>query len=248
MSDVNLPDLKLKLWTTMREDLFRHVPALQDSTKLLCPICCRALDYEKFSLEHILPQQAVKQDPRSVRDAINKNERSGLTLLCRERLIIKGSHYENGCNGWKGRNYDARISDLLNRSDDSFQFSDGHLIALLTVGYLGLFKKYGYRVGLTESGLRLRNQFFNPRRFTKHLPLESQMVLSGKPETNYLPDRHTYWSDPVKIYVDADRATIVIRNYSILLPLSFDPRIPLVKTLAYAPRKHIFRPDLRLAF
>ncbi|TIW68542.1 MAG: hypothetical protein E5V60_04490 [Mesorhizobium sp.] len=248
MSDVQLPDLKFKLWTMLREDLVQYVPAFEDADTLLCPICCRPLRYEQFSLEHILPQQAMKLDPTDVRNAIIKNERSGLTLLCSETLIVGNKSYAKGCNGWKGRNFDPHISDLLKRGPFSIQFADTHIIALLVVGYLGLFKQYGYRVALTDSSLVLRNQFFNPRRFTKHLPLKSQMVLSGDPHTQYGPETHAYWSDPVKVYVDATKATIAIRNYSVILSLSYDPTIPLARTLAYAPRKHVFRPDLRLAF
>lgn len=248
MSDVQLPDLKLKLWTMLRADLVQYVPAFEYGDTLLCPICCRALKYEKFSLEHILPQQAVKLDPFDVRDAIIKNERSGLTLLCSETLIVGKKSYPNGCNGWKGRNFDGRISDLLKPGPFPRQFSDTHIIAFLVVGYLGLFKQYGYRVALTESGLIARNQFFNPKGFTKHLPITSQMVLRADPLTHYKPDTHAYWSDPVKVYADATKATIAIRNYSVILPLSHDPKIPLSRSLAYAPRKHVFRPDPRLAF
>lgn len=248
MSDVLLPDLKLKLWTMLRNDLMQYVPAFRETDTLLCPICCRSLRYQQFSIEHILLQQAVERDPADARTAITKNERSGVTLLCSEKLIVNGRPYANGCNGWKGRNFDNKISNLLHRGLPSIQFTDTHIIALLVVGYLGLFKQYGYRVALIQSGLLVRNQFFNPHRFTKHLPVTSQMVLCGDPHTQYGPDTHGFWSDPVKVFVDATKATIVIRNYSIVLPLSHDPTIPLARTLAYAPSKHVFRPDLRFAF
>lgn len=248
MGDIQLPELKFKIWTVMREDLAQYVPAFKNTDTLLCPICCRSLKFEKFSLEHILPQQVVKLDPVSVRKILTKNERSGLTLLCSETLVVDGKSYANGCNGWKGRNFDTRVNELLNSVDFPRLFSDTHIIAFLIVGFLGLFKQYGYRVALTESGLAVRNQFFNPRRFTKHLPLTSRMALRGEPRKAYIPDMHAYWSDPVKVYVEGRKATIVIRNFSVILPLSHDPTIPLAKTLAYAPPKHVFRPDLRLAF
>ena len=55
MGDVRLPDLKFKLWTMMRDDLVQYVPAFRDADTLLCPLCCRPLKYEQFSVEHILP-------------------------------------------------------------------------------------------------------------------------------------------------------------------------------------------------
>lgn len=167
----------------MREDLVQYVPALEDADTLLCPICCRPLRYEQFSLEYILPQQAVKLDPADVRNAIIKNERSGLTLLCSETLIVGNKSYAKGCNGWKGRNFDTRISDLLKRGPFSIQFTDMHIIALLVLGYLGLFKQYGYRVALTESSLVVRNQFFNPRRFNNRILLNESFC-----DSNSFPD------------------------------------------------------------
>lgn len=248
MKNVLIPDEKQKIWTQLRKDLMQYVPAFRLSDTLLCPLCCRSLRYEQFSVEHILPQQAVKLDHDDVRRAIPKNERSGLTLLCNETLIINGKLYPKGCNSWKGRHYDSKIKDILHRSFQSFKFTNTHIISLLMVGYLGLFKQYGYQVALIESGVIIRNQFFNPRRFTKHIPLNSQMVLAADILPQYGPDTHDFWSDPVKVSVDATTATIAIRNCSVILPLSRDPTVPLAKTLIYAPRKYVLRPDLRLAF
>lgn len=250
MGDVQLPDIKLKLWTAMREDLVRLMPTFQDADTLLCPICCRPLRFEKFSLEHILPQQAVRNDPAGVREAVVKNDRSGLGLLCSETMVIGGKPYGNGCNSWKGRHFDGHLTDLLKPGPFPKRFSDAHIIALLVVGYLALFKQFGYRVALTAGGLAMRNQFFNPRTFTKHLPTTSQMVLRGDPQREYRAETAAYWSDPLRVHVDGARgkATVVVRNYSVILPLSHDPTIPLATTLAYAPQRHVFRPDLRLAF
>jgi hypothetical protein len=102
MSDVWQPDLKLKLWTNLRADLMQYVPAFAETDTLLCPMCCRELKYEQFSIEHIIPQQAAKLDPIGARTAVTKNERTGVTLLCSEKLIVNGKQYPKGCNGWKG--------------------------------------------------------------------------------------------------------------------------------------------------
>ena len=232
----------------MREDLVQYVPAFRDMDTLLCPICCRALTFDKFSVEHIIPQQAVKLDPISVKKVLTKNERSGVTLLCSENIIVGGKNFSKGCNGWKGRNFDTQLKDLLNSGDLPRNVSDGHIIAVLTVGYLGLFKQYGYRAALTQSARVLRNQFFNPKKFTKHLPLVSQMLLKGDPQEVYNPNMDGYWSEPVQVHVVEKKATIIIRNYFVNLPLSHDPTVPLAKTLLYAPSRYVFRPDLRLAF
>lgn len=248
MQSIDLPDQKMKLWTAMREDLMLYLPAFRDNDKLICPICCRSLKYEQFSVEHILPQQAVKTDPSDVQAAIVKNVRSGLTLLCSETLTVNGKAHAKGCNGWKGRHFDSHIATLFKPGPFPSQFSDGHIIAFLMVGYLGLFKQYGYRVALTEGGLVLRNQFFNPRRFTKNLPITSQMVLRADPRTKYSSEAHAYWSEPVKVYSEGRRATVLIRNYSAILTLSHDPTIPIARNLSYVPGKYAFRPDLRLAF
>lgn len=248
MSDVDRPDYKRTIWTTMREDLVRHVPAFEDDERLLCPICCRALGYDKFSIEHILPKQAVRHDPPDVREALSVNERSSLTLLCSETLVVNGKPYPKGCNGWKGRNFDPRIADLIKAVSFPSRFSDGHIIAFLAVGYLGIFQRYGYRVALTTGGLILRNQFFNPNRFTKNLPMTSQMILRADPRRVYAEDARQYWSTPVNVVVEGKRATVVIRNYSATIPLSHDPTSPISTTLPYAPQKYVFRPDLRTAF
>jgi hypothetical protein len=248
MSEIDLPDTKRLLWTEMRADLVKYVPWFADNELLLCPICCRALKFEQFSLEHVIPQQAVNSDPLEVRQAISKGQRSGLTLLCKETIIVDGKSFPNGCNGWKGRHFDKKIGETLRLGGMPRHFSNVHLIAFLMVGYLGLFLRYGYRVALVESGLVLRNQFFNPTRFTKQMPTTSQMVLCGEPIKSLDSTSHSYWSDPVKIVVTGRKATIVIRNYSVMLTLSEDPNIPLAIHLAYVPRRHAFRADLRLAF
>lgn len=249
MSDVFLADTKMKLWTSLRSDLVKIAPWFADTDTLLCPVCCRQLKYNNFSVEHVIPQQALANDPEDVRALITKNERSGLTLLCSEPFIMRGKPVRgNGCNGWKGKHFDQSIRTLLKAGSLPEPFTDRHIIALLMVGYLGLFRRFGYRVALTQSGLIFRNQFFNPHRFTPTLPLRSQMLLKGDGLSQYDASAHNYWSVPVSIEVKGNVAYVVIRNYSVILTLSEDPTVPIPHTLAYVPPRYRFRPNLTVAF
>jgi hypothetical protein len=90
MSLIDLPAQKEILWHKLRCDLITLVPYFRDKDVLLCPACCRPVRFDDLSVEHILPKQAVALDPMAARQAISQNERSGLTLLCRKPLTIKG--------------------------------------------------------------------------------------------------------------------------------------------------------------
>lgn len=141
MSEIDRPRVKDILWHKMRDDLKTLVPWFASNDLLLCPTCCRALRYEDFSLEHIIPQQAVAEDPAAARAAISRNERSGLTLLCKRSLVFRDkSTLGQGCNSWKGKHYDRFIRDVLRPDLLRRQFHSRHHIALVNMGYLGLFR------------------------------------------------------------------------------------------------------------
>lgn len=249
MSDVFLADTKMKLWTSMRSDLVKIAPWFGDTDTLLCPVCCRQLKYDNFSVEHVIPQQALANDPEDVRALITKNERSGLTLLCSEPFVMRGKPVRgNGCNGWKGKHFDPLIRTLIKAGPLPKTIANGHTIALLMVGYLGLFRRFGYRVALTQSGLIYRNQFFNPHDFTPALPLVSQILLSGDGLSKYDDSKHKYWSVPVSIEVKGDVAYVIIRSHFVVLALSEDPTVPIPHILAYVPPRYRFRPNLTVAF
>ena len=129
MAEIDLPGLKERLWHTMRDDLVSLVPAFADNNLLLCPTCCRALKYEEFSLEHIIPQQALAEDPVLARAAVPKNERSGMTLLCSCSLVFRNKSIPgHGCNSWKGSHYDRFIREALQPdfSEKTVPFSTSH--------------------------------------------------------------------------------------------------------------------------
>ena len=79
-AEINLPGLKERLWQKMRDDLKDYIPDIPSINLAMCPTCCRFLPFEHFSIEHVIPQQSLADDPPKVRDAIPRNER-GVTVL-----------------------------------------------------------------------------------------------------------------------------------------------------------------------
>ncbi|NMN57581.1 hypothetical protein FHT36_001478 [Xanthobacter sp. SG618] len=249
MSEIDIPSIKQRLWHRMRGDLTSLVPYFSDNDLLLCPTCFRRLGFEDFSVEHIIPKQALACDPPEARLAIPQNERSGLTLLCRRPLIIKNRKIPgNGCNSWKGKYYDPSIREFIQSDLNETIISTRHQISLFSVGYLALFREFGYQISLLTSGLLMRSQYFNPNSFVKNIPVTSQIILAGEKISNYSENERNYWSDPFKITVNENSAQIVMRNACFSMPLSRDPRKPLARSLLYVPPKYTFRPDLRTAF
>ncbi len=86
------PSIKERLWHKMRGDLAGYVPDIAGSQLLMCCACGRFLPQECFNLEHLVPQQALKADPKNVRGnpATPANIRAGNLLLCKEPLRHKG--------------------------------------------------------------------------------------------------------------------------------------------------------------
>lgn len=249
MNAIDRPATKRIIWQELRDDLIKLIPSFAENELLLCPTCSRAVPFDEFSLEHIIPRQALACDPQDVRESIPHNERSGLTLLCRRPLVLNGKRINgNGCNSWKGKHYDNHLRELLDPTFNITNMTGRHHIALFAAGYLGLFRRYKYPIALSQTGLLMRNQFFEPRNWLKTTPINSQILLRGDPITDYSPETHAYWSDPFKITIDGLLAYIAFRNMSFILPLSRDPNIPYAKNLPYAPPKHKWRPDLTTVF
>ena len=249
MNTIDIPAMKELLWHRLRNDLISLVPYFSDNELLLCPACCRPLRFDEFSVEHIIPKQALASDPSDVRGVITQNERSGLTLLCRRPLVFKGKKVPgHGCNSWKGKFYDSSLRDIINYSNYVNNLNSRHQISLFSAGYLGLFRKFGYQIALLPSGLLMRNQFFHPNSFLQGVPISCQMILTGDKLSNYDEANRTYWSEPFKITVDSSSAVIVLRNMCFRLPLSRDPSQPFARALRYVPSKYTFRPDLTTVF
>ena len=93
MSDLLTASIKDKLWHTTREDLAHYAPWILESQQLMCCACGRFLQREDFTLEHLIPQQALKRDPTTVRSNpdTSVNVRAGNLLLCKKPLKHNGT-------------------------------------------------------------------------------------------------------------------------------------------------------------
>lgn len=249
LADLLLAPIREKLWHNMRQDLANYVPDIVQNQLLMCCACGRFLPKEFFDLEHLVPQQALRRDPHAVQ--INpetpKNVRAGNLLLCRKPLTLKGrTVYGNGCNSWKGRFYDKPISELFSEKGLKVKATDTHIIAALSLAYLAMVAEFGYVIVLMRSGLLMRQQFFNPRKFHHELPHRCQMVLGGSAPT--LPDANL-WTKPFSFGFERDGACLVVaRNFAVYVPVSRDPRLPFAKHLRIVPTKYKLRPDFRAFF
>jgi hypothetical protein len=181
--DIDEPSIKEELWHKLRADLSQYFPETNNNKLLMCCWCGRFLPFEEFNLEHIVPKQALADDPIQVR--INPeapiNARSELTLLCTKQLNIIGhTAYNNGCTSWNGRFFDKRVRGALNGrmlNSQANRLTERHIISLVCISHIAFFAAYGYQVVLTETGHLTREQFFIPNRFHKRMPLNCQMVL-----------------------------------------------------------------------
>lgn len=250
MTDLMTVSIEDKLWHKMRGDLARYAPEIAGNRLLMCCACGRLLPRESFDLEHLIPQQALKQDPDAVRGnpVTPANVRAGNLLLCKKPLVHKGKRlFGNGCNGWKGRFYDTHIKELLSGSalEPGGQLADRHIIAALALGYLAMVAEFGYVIALMPSGLLMREQFFSPNKFNRSLAGRHRMVLGGPMPKS--PDARI-WTSPFSFSFENGACTFGARSFAMLLPVSRDPREPLARHLRFAPSKFKLRPDFTTVF
>ena len=251
MPDLLAASIRETLWHKMRQDLATYIPGIIGDRLLMCCACARLLPQECFDLEHLIPRQTLKLDPVTVRTnpSTPANIRAGNLLLCKSPLRYKGNTvHGNGCNSWKGKFYDKPLSELV--SGKALQ-GDGctqvHIIAALSLAYLAMVAEFGYVVALMQSGLLMRQQFFNPGKFHPALPGRSHMLLGGSVPVNSPEAR--MWANPFSFGVHRlGCCTVGARNFSVILPISRDPREPLAQHLRIAPRKYKLRPDFRTVF
>ena len=250
MSDLLTASIKDKLWHTTREDLAHYAPWILESQQLMCCACGRFLQREDFTLEHLIPQQALKLDPAAVRSNPDTpvNVRAGNLLLCKKPLKHNGTMiYPLGCNSWKGKSYDKAISELL--SEKAYRPTSAtqvHVIAGLCLGYLTMVAEFGYRVVLMPSGLLMREQFFNPRRFHTAMPMMSQMLLGGSVAGT--PHDDPMWANPFSFSFQEGDCMVGMRNFVATVPVSQDPRQPIARHLKIVPARYKLRPDFRAVF
>ncbi|MBI5130552.1 MAG: hypothetical protein HZA66_14010 [Rhodopseudomonas palustris] len=251
MPEIDLPNLKDRLWHNMQQDLARFVPEILERNRLMCCACGRFLPSEDFSIEHIIPKQTIKQDPQEVRSnpATPANIRAGNILLCTKPLHYRNTRiHNNGCNSWKGKYFDGALTDIMTGKMPPHQnkkAQNAHIIGGLAAAYLAMVSEYGYVVALMQSGLIAREQFFNPNRFRKGLMAKSQMILTGQPQTA-IEDQ--VWSRPFHFEFHAQSCLVTVRNFVVYLPISQDPRLPIIRHLQYVPQKYAFRPNFETVF
>jgi len=196
----------------------------------MCCCCCRFLPFDEFALEHIVPKQALADDPIQLKihpDAPT-NARSELTLLCTKHLIVKGqTAYNNGCNSWKGRFFDKCIREALNGTmlnSKINKVTERHIIALNCASYLAFFARHGYQVVLTQAGRLMREQFFLPNSFHKRMPVNCQMVLGSDTPPKFEEKYLEFWTKPFNFTIEANTCIVTFRNFAVRIPISRDPR------------------------
>ena len=248
-----LPSVKRTLWEEARRDFVAIAPEFATSDLLPCCACARLLPQEKFSLEHILPQQALAEDPPEIRSdpRLSMNQRTRLMLLCNHPLKIEtGRTFPNGCNGWKGRHFDSHLRDVVGASVPprrGGQITSQHSVALSIAAYLAMVSEFGYRVVYTASGWLLRRQFFHPHKHLREFPDTCQMILTGARFT--YPEFSTEsWAKPFSFQIHEDRCLVTMRQTAMFVPLSRDPRLPISSSLQFVPSKYSLRPDFRFFF
>jgi hypothetical protein len=243
--------LKERLWHDMRRDLTSYIPELNSDKLLMCCVCGRFLPQEHFSLEHIIPRQALADQPVEVRRRLTVNQRSGNILLCTKPLRLKGRLvYANGCNSWKGRFYDQPIRAILNGTaigNPRRRFSNEYIIALLCVGYVAMVSTYGYQVALTSSGILSRHQFFMPHKFHNDMPLRSQVVLIAPP-IKLQEECFSLWEKPFTLSIVDGSCLFCVGSIVVRLPVSRNPELPIAKRIKIIPAKYALRPDFRTMF
>lgn len=251
MTDILAVNIRERLWHAMRSDLAVFLPEVIDRELLMCPGCGRMLPFGDFSLEHLIPQQVLRSDPPNVRQnpATPVNVRAGNLLLCKKPLKLGGQVInENGCNGWKGRMYDGRIAELLSiQRLGRNPVTTRHIIGAISVSYLALVGRYGYRIALIESGALCRRQFFQPDRFASGMPLSSQIVMAGS-LAEPPPPTASLWSSPFAFKFLPHACLIAARSFSVNVPVSRNPEAPIALRLPFVPSRYKLRPDFRTFF
>jgi hypothetical protein len=251
--DLLAASLKERLWHKLRHDLQSYIPQIQHNDLLMCCTCGRFLPHDDFNLEHIIPQQALADDPPEIKanPETTANTRSGNILLCRKPLLVNGrKKHNNGCNGWKGRFYDGRTRELINArifNDPYKKVANEHIIAALCTAYLAMVLEFGYQVALTPSGVLMRRQFFSPSKFHREIPHGSQMILAAPPPP-YSENDIPIWSHPFSFTINRNSCNVRFRTMSLSVPISRDPRLPIAQSLVFAPSKYKLRPDFSTVF
>ena len=157
-----------ELFNVLHQDLCHIKPEYKYKDVILCPICLREISKEtvlKSGVEHIVPQGLLKNDINENRDLGTLNQRCGLTVLCREQRVQKGTSKltQDGCNGLKGKLYDRLWVRHWGKKDIDRDILELRLsVFILIMAYLGAFQVYGYEYILRKELDEIREQFDYP--------------------------------------------------------------------------------------
>lgn len=156
------------VYTVLHDNLVAVKPEYATREVVLCPICLREIPRDivlKFGVEHIIPQNVIRNDEPDFARLGTKNQRCGITVLCREPRICAsdGKTSPDGCNGMKGRLYDRLFRGLFDSAAHRpEELQHGHGIAILIMAYLGAFQNLGYEYILRPTLDDIRTQFDFP--------------------------------------------------------------------------------------
>jgi len=158
--------IREEIFDVLYENLINIKPEYEGRSVVLCPICLREITREEINsggVEHIISQSIIANDENAIRNGISKNQRCGITVLCRSTREINGRPVAQGCNGFKGSIYDGLFKNLFDSSPhNQMALSQRHRVAMLIMAYLGAFQRYGYGYILRPEFDEIREQFDNP--------------------------------------------------------------------------------------
>src|SRR5258708_39173903 len=80
-----------------------------------------------------------------------------------------------------------------------------------------LVAEFGYVIALMRSGVLLREQFFNPRKFHPSLALRHQMLFGGTMPT--APEERI-WTNPFSFTFENGACSVGARNFAVIVPVS----------------------------
>ncbi|MBL7237994.1 MAG: hypothetical protein JJK57_15740 [Komagataeibacter hansenii] len=249
--DIDKPAMVDIIFNDLKQDLNKVLPSYRNDDRIICCMCGRLLRKDQFSLEHIIPQQALKKDIRDSK-SIPKNTRAGLTLLCKQPLKLRGKKVsELGCNAWKGKHYDKKIASFL--QNQNFNKMDvSNIISIFSTCFIAMFSVFGYKAVFTHDGIICRRQFFSPDKFRRDIPEFSQIILAGSSPEKLTVDNQKYWSSPFyffeKLCGNKLFCSVSIRHVAMVLPLTQSFSLNIRPVLPWMPSHRIMRPDFTPLF
>jgi hypothetical protein len=95
--------LKEEAFDVLYKDLCAFDSSYAGREAILCPICWREIPRAEViaaGIEHIIPQNVVANDSAAAAALATKNQRCGITVLCRQSRTINGKEVKDGCNGF----------------------------------------------------------------------------------------------------------------------------------------------------